>query len=314
MNLGRPRRYGLALLRVTKHQLKGEGLNADAWWSRIRAITHSREFDASALHAAAYSPIYRGGVRPVRLRREDIARLHAQNAHAVREQIFSGDTDAYDDREDGNEAWTHAALTPAPIASGAMFSLELAGAPASQSLADASMRARLRELLPKRVQHRRLQLEYSTAHHGYSLDTLFRLGAAAAPNLLVVRTLAGTDGDGAAVFGAFASDAWAPARAPFGTGECFLFRLAPPPAESFAWSLKEAAEGGAADERGLFMLATREFLAMGAHSESTACGLKLSADLVSGSSEACSTFGNPPLAGVAGDFEVETVELFSFVL
>ena len=176
------------------------------------------------------------------------------------------------------------------------------------------MRARLRELLPKRVQHRRLQLEYSTAHHGYSLDTLFRLGAAAAPNLLVVRTLAGTDGDGAAVFGAFASDAWAPARAPFGTGECFLFRLAPPPAESFAWSLKEAAEGGAADERGLFMLATREFLAMGAHSESTACGLKLSADLVSGSSEACSTFGNPPLAGVAGDFEVETVELFSFVL
>ena len=300
---------------MTKRQLKGEGLDADAWWARIAAITHSREFDANALHAAAYSPVYRGGVRPVRLRREGIARLHAQNALAVREQIFSGETDAFDAREDGDaRASTNTTLTPAPIASGAMFSLELADAPASQSLADASMRAQLRELLPKRVQHRRLQLEYSTAHHGYSLDTLFRMGAAAAPNLLVVRT------PGGAVFGAFGSDAWAPARAPFGTGECFLFRLAPPPAESFAWSMKEAAAGGEADDGAheerldIFMLATREFLAVGAHSDSTACGLKLSADLVSGSSEACSTFGNPPLAGAAFNFDIETVELFSFVL
>ena len=84
--------------------------------------------------------------------------------------------------------------------------------------------------------------------------------------------------------------------------------------------MKEAAAGGEADDGAheerpdIFMLATREFLAVGAHSDSTACGLKLSADLVSGSSEACSTFGNPPLAGAAVDFDIETVELFSFVL
>ena len=86
VNRRRPRRYGLALLRVTKRQLKGEGLDADAWWARIAAITHSRKFDANALHAAAYSPVYRGGVRPVRLRREEQAR-ESLNEAALRREI-----------------------------------------------------------------------------------------------------------------------------------------------------------------------------------------------------------------------------------
>ena len=62
----------------------------------------------------------------------------------------------------------------------------------------------------------------------------------------------------------------------------------------------------------MFMLGTHELLAVGGSGTTTACGLRLDADLTRGSSERCQTFGNAPLVGGATDFEVGGVEVFVF--
>ena len=62
----------------------------------------------------------------------------------------------------------------------------------------------------------------------------------------------------------------------------------------------------------MFMLGTHELLAVGGSGATTACGLRLDADLTRGSSERCQTFGNAPLVGGATDFEVGGVEVFVF--
>ncbi|KAF8057677.1 PAP17 [Scenedesmus sp. PABB004] len=64
-------------------------------------------------------------------------------------------------------------------------------------------------------------LIYSTARDGTSLATLLRKAERVAPSLLLVR-----DGGGG-VFGAFVAEAWRAAPRFYGTGESFVFQLAP---------------------------------------------------------------------------------------
>jgi hypothetical protein len=81
--------------------------------------------------------------------------------------------------------------------------------------------AHLAAALPARYQARDWLLLYSTSRHGISLQTLYRRCAGTSPSVLLVRDAGGY------VFGAFCTEAWRPSARFFGTGEMFVFQLAP---------------------------------------------------------------------------------------
>ncbi|KAG2498182.1 hypothetical protein HYH03_003937 [Edaphochlamys debaryana] len=77
--------------------------------------------------------------------------------------------------------------------------------------------------VPARLAPGRWVLLYGSGRDGISLRTLYRKAAGRAPTLLIVREA----GSGGHVFGAFASEAWKPGPRFYGTGETFVFTLAP---------------------------------------------------------------------------------------
>ncbi|KAF8069683.1 Oxr1 [Scenedesmus sp. PABB004] len=150
--------------------------------------------------------------------------------------------------------------------------------------------------LPPRFQGRAWALAYGSHRHGISLATLFRRGAGLSPSVLLVR-----DGGGH-VFGAFATEPWRPAPRFFGSGETFVFQLAPHKV-AFPW----AVGGGAKND--FFQYATPDALAVGGLG---AFAIWLDAELLQGSSGACGTFGSPCLAS-REEFTVNAVELWALV-
>ena len=133
---------------------------------------------------------------------------------------------------------------------------------------------------------------YSTEQHGCSLRTCYRqLEGRHGPNLVLVLD------DGGRLFGAFASEALRCERHYFGTGETFLFSLAPSFA-AYRWTRQNSH----------YVLGGHDSLAFGGGG---AFGLYLDASFERGSSARCDTFGNEPL-GSSPEFGVVKVEVWGF--
>lgn len=127
---------------------------------------------------------------------------------------------------------------------------------------------------------------------GISLRTLYRRAAGRAPTLLVVSDTAGGS------FGAFTNEAWKVGPRYRGTGECFVFRLAPEP-RIFRWSKLNS----------FFMLGQPDSIAVGAGGH---FALWIDEELHRGTSGDCDTFRSKCLS-TAADFEIAYVELWAFV-
>lgn len=105
----------------------------------------------------------------------------------------------------------------------------------------------LHKALPARVRLRTWTLLYGSKRDGISLQTLYRRAAGRAPTLLVVSDTSG------GAFGAFTNEAWKVGPKYRGTGECFVFRLAPE-FRLYRWSKLNS----------FFMLGARRALAVAA--------------------------------------------------
>ena len=146
--------------------------------------------------------------------------------------------------------------------------------------------------LPPRLTLCDWTLLYSTEQHGCSLRTCYRqLEGRHGPNLVLVLD------DGGRLFGAFASEALRCERHYFGTGETFLFSLAPSFA-AYRWTRQNSH----------YVLGGHDSLAFGGGG---AFGLYLDASFERGSSARCDTFGNEPL-GSSPEFGVVKVEVWGF--
>ncbi|KAF6253531.1 TLD-domain-containing protein [Scenedesmus sp. NREL 46B-D3] len=154
--------------------------------------------------------------------------------------------------------------------------------------------AHLAAALPARYQARGWSLLYSTSRHGISLQTLYRRCGGTSPSVLLVRDAGGY------VFGAFCAEAWRPSARFFGTGETFVFQLAPHKV-MFPWQVRSAMKND------FFMYAQQEALAVGGLG---AFAIWLDAELLQGSSGSCGTFGSPCLASKE-EFRVAAVELWA---
>jgi len=156
----------------------------------------------------------------------------------------------------------------------------------------------LASALPARFARRESWLlAYSTRRDGTALSTLLRRARGLAPTVLLVR-----DGGGG-VFGAFCPEAWRRAARFYGSGEAFVFQLAPH-LVAYPWRAR-GARGGRRND--YFQLCAAEGLAMGGGGG--AFGIWLDEELRRGASGRCATFGSPCLA-TSAEFDVMGVELW----
>ena len=148
----------------------------------------------------------------------------------------------------------------------------------------------IREALPAMYRMREWTLVYSTKRDGTSLKSLYRRASGKQNNVLVVSDSAGV------IFGAFCTESWKVHSRYVGTGESFVFTLAPV-GMKYAWS----------GENDYFMLGAPSSLCVGGGS---AHAIRLEEDLLQGSSGECETFDSPPLAS-ENMFRTSRVELWS---
>ncbi|CAI5470993.1 unnamed protein product [Closterium sp. Yama58-4] len=143
--------------------------------------------------------------------------------------------------------------------------------------------------LPARLRTSPWRLLYSTARDGISMATLFRKIKGKGACLLVVRD------SNKYVFGCFTNEEWRPMDRYYGNGECFVFQVQPE-CVAYRWARTNS----------YFMLSSNAMLAVGGGNHHS---LLLYADLLTGASAPCDTFGSAILAS-SEEFEVAQVEIF----
>ncbi len=152
------------------------------------------------------------------------------------------------------------------------------------------------DAMPDRFRQHKWELQYSTTRDGISLHTLYRKTAKTAPTVTVVKDRQGH------VFGVFAPDPWKVHHKFYGTGETFVFKLAP---ELAVWHWNQA-EHSDEKRNNFFLFSTDDCIAVGGGGH---FALWLDEDLLYGNSTVCSTFNNKCLAG-SEVFQVLSIEVW----
>ena len=147
--------------------------------------------------------------------------------------------------------------------------------------------------VPLRHRQAKWKLAYSSQRDGISLQTLLRKCKGRAPTVLLVRDL------GKAVFGAYCSESWKLSPRYFGTGETFVFTIAPKSRVWHWWWKKMNVQ-----QNDFFMWASSGGIAVGG---AGGYALWLDSDLLNGISRISATFGNECLASEE-EFQIGAVE------
>eukprot|EP00602_Paraphysomonas_sp_CaronLab_P010849 CAMPEP_0185029626 /NCGR_PEP_ID=MMETSP1103-20130426/16032_1 /TAXON_ID=36769 /ORGANISM="Paraphysomonas bandaiensis, Strain Caron Lab Isolate" /LENGTH=365 /DNA_ID=CAMNT_0027564437 /DNA_START=105 /DNA_END=1199 /DNA_ORIENTATION=+ len=139
-------------------------------------------------------------------------------------------------------------------------------------------------------------LLYSVLNDGADLTSFYGKTAGNMYTILVVETMSGE------VFGGFASASWHVSQSFYGTGESFIF----------CTSCDEEGEGVQVYrwtmENDLIMWSCQSQVAMGGGGDGF--GFVLDADFLTGQSNSCTAFGNPPLTSNRGSFRIANVEVW----
>ena len=170
--------------------------------------------------------------------------------------------------------------------------------PAKAALLDASAVSLLASALPPTRRHATWRLLYATHAHGFSLASLYRAAANAAPAAIVVQDAGG------ALFGAYVTEPLRVASRYYGTGETFVFRLGEHGGAAYGWAGRVPR---AAPANELFVYGAADALTVGGGGRPA---LWLDGDLNLGASGACDTFASPSLSSTP-DFQVRTVEVYA---
>ncbi|KAM3573917.1 hypothetical protein VYU27_004116 [Nannochloropsis oceanica] len=162
----------------------------------------------------------------------------------------------------------------------------------------------LASFLPLHQRQRKLSMLFSSDRHGRSLDSLYRMCGNKHPCILIIEEYKHGH-----VIGAYCPDPINPGNAVSGTGVAFLFRLTRP-AVRYSWA-RDATQTVESD---MFQLATKKFFAVGMSNDTDHPGLKVDADLETGSSHYSRTFANLPLCGRGQEkFGIRHVEVHTIV-
>jgi hypothetical protein len=196
------------------------------------------------------------------------------------------------------------------------------------------VRTKLAEWLPLSLRFTKLQLIYSTNHHGRTLENLYRHVANARRTIMLIEPISTQQ---VMVIGMFAPQTWHPSTRVYGDGSCFLFRIVEDKMDGetqcWKWHPKElknllsdeiVLEEESASTSSLlnpsndnatalleqFQVGTHSYISMGGNPNGTS-GLRLNEDLTKGESSPAAGFDNESLAG--DFFEVGLVEVYQMV-
>jgi hypothetical protein len=183
------------------------------------------------------------------------------------------------------------------------------------------VRKKLAEWLPLSLRYTKLDLLYSTNHHGRTLESFYRNVSKARHTIMLIEPISTSE---KMVVGMYAPQTWHASTKIYGDGSCFLFRILedkPDESNCWKWHPKELLEeegddsiGGNSDNATAlleqFQVGTREFISMGGNKDGTS-GLRLNEDLTKAESASAAGFDNLPLAGDM--FEVGLVEVYQMV-
>ncbi|KAL7530070.1 hypothetical protein ACHAWF_003230 [Thalassiosira exigua] len=263
--------------------------NAAIFWEGVRLFAHSKHFRFDIfLDHQAYGVQKRIFTRPIFPRRDFVTRLISNNeAWAEENQVNIS---------------LHHERRPLGLVEG-KYPIVLAK--------NSPERLRLAQWLPPSLQSTKLDLIYSSNHHGRSVE-MFYLRCASAIHTVTVLEVLGTD----AVIGMYATQTWHNDPDGYGDGECFLFRLKPN-TEVFRYKvgagpmdLSSRDEGEenvtGLDDAGQLMISGATFISMGV-GKGGASGLRLNEDLTRGSTSKSIGFDNEGL--IAEGVEVFEVGL-----
>lgn len=150
-------------------------------------------------------------------------------------------------------------------------------------------------------------LVYSSAQHGFSLNTLYTLCKSSQSIMMVIRD------DNGNIFGAFLSDSPKPQIGHFGTGECFLWKYSRVN-ESESTQIDDTNSNTiqiypSTGKNSYFIISEPEFLAIGCGDGKF--GLLLDQDLFNGQTNTVPTFDNDILSS-SRDFVCLGVEVWRF--
>lgn len=213
------------------------------------------------------------------------------------------------------------------------------------------VRTKLAEWLPLSLRFTKLDLVFSTSHHGRTLELLYRHVAMARHTIMILEPYADTSNKKKILIGMYASHPWHPSTKVYGDGRCFLFRIVlngdnvedgkvrepekeqkeendHPESHCWKWQPPDLLEFGSAasddqdssrksyaEQAALetFQISTNDFLSMGGN-EHGGSGLRLNEDLTKAESSSAAGFNNEPLLpGGGGMFEVGLVEIYQLV-
>ena len=213
------------------------------------------------------------------------------------------------------------------------------------------VRTKLAEWMPLSLRFTKLDLVFSTSHHGRTLEAFYRNVSKSTHTVLIMEPFDDPYNKNKILVGMYASHAWHPSSRVYGDGRCFLFRIVldeenkcykggsdsstdKPPPESKCWkwqpadlfdlgsatmsddqdvdsSSKSHASAQAALET--FQISTKDFLGMGGNDKGGS-GLRLNEDLTKAESSCAAGFDNEPLLpGAGGMFEVGLLEVYQIV-
>ncbi len=223
--------------------------NAAVFWEGVRRFTHSKhfQFDIFLNHQAyGVQKSLRILTRPIFPGRDFVSRLIANN----------------EEWAEKNESTVsiHEDTKPLGLVEG--------GHPI-QLAKHSPERLILSQWLPPALQSTKLDLIYSSNHHGRSLDMFYRCCSPARHTLTIMEVL-GTD----IVIGMYATQTWHNNPDGYGDGGCFLFRLKPNP-QCFRYTIGEShvpsyndveqveQNTSCLDDAGQLMISSREFISMG---------------------------------------------------
>lgn len=312
-------RLGTVILCLCTYYLTpSETTSAAAFWKGVKRVTHSKIFHFSVLIKQSYGfngRTYRSSRSfPRRRFIQKLVNYNSQWASSFVSNHILGLTDK-----------------PVGFVDGAL-PIVLAK--------NAAERYKLAEFLPFSYKATKLDLIYSTNHHGRSVEMFYKHCAKAKHTIALVEVL-----NNGSIIGMFATDTWRNNRKMYGDGECFMFRLKPDPV-AYHWqhqitdSMRQVASVDSTDDEnvnavnmnektdgendesqsiksegliGQFMISRGNFISLG-NNEDGLSGLRLNDDLSKGSSAKARGFNNEPLAGAEyPEFDVGLIEVYQLV-
>lgn len=270
--------------------------NAAVFWEGVRRFAHSKHFrfDIFLDHQAyGVQKSLRILTRPIFPGRDFVSRLISSNEEWAENNVST--------------VSIHEDTKPLGLVEGG-YPIQLAK--------HSPERLQLAQWLPPALQSTKLDLIYSSNHHGRSLEMFYRCCSSARHTLTIMEVL-GTD----RVIGMYATQTWHNNPDGYGDGGVFLFRLKPNP-QCFRYiigksqtALIDDAEQNTSclEDAGQLMISSRTFISLGV-GEGGASGLRLNDDLTRGStSKSIGVESAVLVADGVEVFDIGLVEVYRFI-